>query len=136
MLQYLKPGKPVVIDTSTRTQKGKMLFHTGGIAYCNTAPQAGFPPLTVTLSKMQPPEPQEQEFYSLAWEGHFICSDPIWTVEPDIGDIEQTVRSLRPSSTVEVTFLTQGGFNKIYNISIDDDLSCESHCPSTRVTKS
>ncbi|OQE22019.1 hypothetical protein PENFLA_c013G08233 [Penicillium flavigenum] len=70
---------------------------------------------------MQPLEPQEQQFYGLAWEGDFICSDPRWTVEPDIGAIKQTVQSLRPSSTVEVTFLVQGGFNKIYNVSIDDE---------------
>ncbi|KAJ5478680.1 hypothetical protein N7530_004189 [Penicillium desertorum] len=70
---------------------------------------------------MQPLEPQEQQFYGLAWEGDFICSDPRWTVEPGIGAIKQTVQSLRPSSTVEVTFLVQGGFNKIYNVSIDDE---------------
>jgi hypothetical protein len=83
--------------------------------------KSGVPPLPVTLPKWKPLEPQEQQFYGLAWEGDFICSNPKWTVEPDIGAIKQTVQSLRPSSTVEVTFLVQGGFNKIYNVSIDDE---------------
>ncbi|KAJ5927332.1 hypothetical protein N7516_009105 [Penicillium verrucosum] len=41
--------------------------------------------------------------------------------ESQFHGLAQTVQSLRPSSTVEVTFLVQGGFNKIYDVSIDDE---------------
>ncbi|KAJ6188800.1 hypothetical protein N7519_003708 [Penicillium mononematosum] len=65
-------------------------------------------------------KPQESDFHGLAWE-QTLCSEPRWTVEPDTGAIKQTVQSLRPSSSVEVTLLAQGAFNKIYNVSIDDE---------------
>lgn len=70
---------------------------------------------------MQSLELQESQFHGLEWEERLFSSEPRWAVEPDTGAIKQTVQSLRPSSTVEVTFLVQGGFNKIYDVSIDDE---------------
>lgn len=71
---------------------------------------------------MQSLESLESQFHGLVWEERLFSSEPRWTVEPDTGAIKQTVQSLRPSSTVEVAFLVQGGFNKIYNVSIDDEV--------------
>ncbi|KAJ5158861.1 Aminoglycoside phosphotransferase [Penicillium coprophilum] len=71
---------------------------------------------------MQSLDLQELQFHGLAWEQGTFGLEPRWTLEPEIGAIKQTVQSLQPSSTVEVTFLTQGGFNKIYNVSIDDEM--------------
>ncbi|KXG47949.1 Aminoglycoside phosphotransferase [Penicillium griseofulvum] len=65
-------------------------------------------------------ESQESQLHGLTWVEETFGSETGWTIEPDIGAITKTVQSLRPSSTVEVTFLAQGGFNKIYNVSIDD----------------
>jgi hypothetical protein len=65
-------------------------------------------------------ESQELQLHGLTWVEETFDSEPRWTIEPDIGAITETIQSLRPSSTVEVTFLAQGGFNKIYNVSIDD----------------
>ena len=70
---------------------------------------------------MQSPESQESQFHGLEWEERLLYPEPRWTVEPDIGAIKQTIQSLRPSSAVKVTFLAQGAFNKIYNVSIDDE---------------
>ncbi|CRL27794.1 Protein kinase-like domain [Penicillium camemberti] len=70
---------------------------------------------------MQSLESQESQFHGLVWEERLFSSEPRWIVEPDTGAIKQTVQSLRPSSKVEVAFLAQGGFNKIYNVSIDDE---------------
>ncbi|KAJ5189665.1 Aminoglycoside phosphotransferase [Penicillium cf. griseofulvum] len=66
---------------------------------------------------------QESQAHGLMWVEETFGSEPRWTVEPDIRAITETVQSLRPSSTVEVTFLAQGGFNKIYDVSIDEELS-------------
>ncbi|KAJ5164576.1 uncharacterized protein N7500_006406 [Penicillium coprophilum] len=67
-------------------------------------------------------ELQESQFHGLTWvEETIFGSEPRWTVEPDTGSIKQTVQSLRPSSTVEATFLAQGAFNKIYNVNIDNE---------------
>ncbi|CAI7617968.1 unnamed protein product [Penicillium glandicola] len=66
-------------------------------------------------------ESRESQFHGLAWEQKLFGSEPRWTLEPDIVAIKQTIQSLRPSSTVEVVFLVQGAFNKIYNVSIDDE---------------
>ncbi|KGO69662.1 Aminoglycoside phosphotransferase [Penicillium italicum] len=70
---------------------------------------------------MQLLESQEPHFRGLKWVEEDYGPEPRWTVEPDTGAIKQTLLSLRPSSTVEVTFLAQGAFNKIYNVSIDDE---------------
>ncbi|KAJ5518571.1 Aminoglycoside phosphotransferase [Penicillium expansum] len=71
---------------------------------------------------MELQESHEPQVHGLEWEELLFGSEPRWTLEPEIAAIKQTVQSLRPSNTVTVTFLTQGGFNKIYNVSIDGEM--------------
>lgn len=54
----------------------------------------------------------ESQFEGLAWVDKTFGPEPQRTVEPDIRAIEQTIQSLRPESTVQVTFLVQGGSTK------------------------
>ncbi|KAK9857922.1 hypothetical protein MYU51_020307 [Penicillium brevicompactum] len=64
----------------------------------------------------------ESQFEGLAWADKTFGPERQRTVEPDIRAIEQTIQSLRPESTVQVTFLVQGGFNKIYDVKINNEL--------------
>lgn len=83
--------------------------------------KSGVSSSTVPLPKMQSLESQESPFRGLEWVEETFGFEPRWTVEPEPGAIKQTVQALRPSSAVEVTFLAQGAFNKIYNVSIDNE---------------
>lgn len=58
----------------------------------------------------------------LAWVQRTFNLEPQWTVEPDPQVIEQTIQSLLPSSTVQVTFLTEGALNKLYDVKIDNEV--------------
>lgn len=58
----------------------------------------------------------------LVWVPRLFSLEPQWTVEPDLQAIEKTIQSLLPSSTVKVTFLAQGAFNKIYDVKIDNEV--------------
>ena len=58
----------------------------------------------------------------LAWVQKTFNLEPQWIVEPDLRAIEQTIQSLQPSSTVQVTFLAEGAFNKIYDVKIDKEV--------------
>jgi hypothetical protein len=68
---------------------------------------------------MPSPEPQ---LHGLVWVERLFGPEPQWTVEPDIEAIKQTIQSVRPSSTVEVTFLAQGAFNKVYDVRVDNEM--------------
>ena len=57
----------------------------------------------------------------LAWVQRTFNLEPQWTVEPNPQVIKQTIQSLLPSSTVQVTFLTEGALNKLYDVKIDDE---------------
>ncbi|GFF46273.1 aminoglycoside phosphotransferase [Aspergillus udagawae] len=59
------------------------------------------------------------QLHGLAWVQETFGLEPRWAVEPGIEAITQTIESLRPSGTVEVAFLAQGTFNKVYNVRID-----------------
>ncbi|KAJ5193155.1 hypothetical protein N7449_004359 [Penicillium cf. viridicatum] len=58
----------------------------------------------------------------LAWVQRTFNLEPQWTVEPDPQAIEQTIQSLLPSSTVQVTFLAEGALNKLYDVKIDNEV--------------
>ncbi|XHF98727.1 hypothetical protein AWENTII_002266 [Aspergillus wentii] len=58
----------------------------------------------------------------LAWVQRTFNLQPQWTVEPDPQVIEQTIQSLLPSSTVQVTFLAEGALNKLYDVKVDDEV--------------
>ncbi|KAJ5413460.1 hypothetical protein N7465_005765 [Penicillium sp. CMV-2018d] len=64
--------------------------------------------------KVQPP--------GLAWVQKTFNLEHQWTVEPDPQAIEQTIQSLLPSSTVQVTFLAEGALNKLYDVKIDNEV--------------
>ncbi|KAJ5783159.1 hypothetical protein N7457_004933 [Penicillium paradoxum] len=64
---------------------------------------------------------QNALFDGLRWSRGNAGSLPRWTVEPRIDAIQKTVESLRPNSKVEVTFLAEGCFNKVYNTKVDDE---------------
>ncbi|KJK68671.1 Phosphotransferase enzyme family protein [Aspergillus parasiticus SU-1] len=68
----------------------------------------------IKFLEVQPP--------GLAWVQRIFNLEPQWTVEPDPQVIKQTVQSLLPSSTVQVTFLGQGALNKIYDVKIDNEI--------------
>ena len=58
----------------------------------------------------------------LAWVQRTFNLEPQWTVEPDPQVIEQTIQSLLPSSTVQVTFVAEGALNKLYGVKIDNEV--------------
>ncbi|KAJ5528562.1 hypothetical protein N7527_001955 [Penicillium freii] len=64
--------------------------------------------------KVQPP--------GLAWVQRIFNLEPQWTVEPNPQAIEQTIQSLLPSSTVQVTFLAEGALNRLYDVKIDNEV--------------
>lgn len=63
----------------------------------------------------------EDRFRGLTWTEGLFYLEPHWTVDPDPAAIEQTIQSLRPASTIQVIFLAQGAFNKVYDVKIDDE---------------
>ncbi|KAJ5921015.1 hypothetical protein N7466_009341 [Penicillium verhagenii] len=62
----------------------------------------------------------EDQFQGVVWVQHLFGLEPEWTIEPDLEKIEHTILSLRPESTVSVSFLAQGGLNRIYVAKVDD----------------
>ncbi|KAE8162398.1 phosphotransferase enzyme family-domain-containing protein [Aspergillus tamarii] len=58
----------------------------------------------------------------VAWVQRIFNLEPRWTVEPDPQVIEQTIQSLLPSSTVQVTFFAEGALNKLYDLKIDNEV--------------
>lgn len=61
-------------------------------------------------------------YRGLLWADEVFGPEPRWTYEPEISSIERTIQSLRPSSaTTQVKFLTEGAFNKIYQVQIEDE---------------
>ncbi|KAJ5584942.1 uncharacterized protein N7459_004742 [Penicillium hispanicum] len=58
----------------------------------------------------------------LAWVQRTFNLEPQWTVEPDPQVIEQTIQSLLPSRTIQVTFLAEGALNKLYDVKIDNEV--------------
>ncbi|KAK3109659.1 hypothetical protein LTR53_016842 [Teratosphaeriaceae sp. CCFEE 6253] len=67
---------------------------------------------------------RQDEFEGLAWiEDDFGFVQPQWTREPDIEAIKRAIHEVKPSQTVDISFLAQGGFNKLYDVVIDGQTS-------------
>ncbi|KAK3066693.1 hypothetical protein LTR53_016853 [Teratosphaeriaceae sp. CCFEE 6253] len=67
---------------------------------------------------------RHDQFEGLAWiEDDFGFVQPQWTREPEIEAIRRAVHEVKPSQTVEISFLAQGGFNKLYDVVIDGQTS-------------
>lgn len=71
-----------------------------------------------TTANISSQDPQ----YGLTWVQKSFSLESRWNFEPSIEAIKQTVQSIRPSATIEVAFLTQGAFNKIYDVRIDNEM--------------
>jgi hypothetical protein len=67
-------------------------------------------------------ESSEVQLRGLAWVQKAFNLEPQWTVEPNTEAIERTIQTLRPSSTIQVTFLAEGALNKIYEVKIDNEV--------------
>lgn len=65
---------------------------------------------------------QELQSHGLVWVPKLFQPEPQWSIEPDIEAIKQTIQPFWPSSAIEVTFTTQGAFNKLYDVRIDDEV--------------
>ncbi|POR38102.1 hypothetical protein TPAR_01696 [Tolypocladium paradoxum] len=63
----------------------------------------------------------EQQLSGLYWEEKTFGIEPRWTAEPDIDSITSTLQSFWPSKTVTVAFFAQGAFNKLYQVSVEDE---------------
>jgi Phosphotransferase enzyme family len=63
----------------------------------------------------------EPTFHGLIWVHKGLSVEPRWSIEPDIEAIKQTLGRTRPSGTVEVTFLAQGAFNRLYDVKLDNE---------------
>ncbi|KAK9320840.1 hypothetical protein V1517DRAFT_195653 [Lipomyces orientalis] len=64
----------------------------------------------------------ESQLHGLVWVQKTFGLEPRWSFEPDIEAIRQTIQRFRLSSTVEVNFLVQGAFNKLYDLKLDDEM--------------
>ncbi|KAF2275351.1 kinase-like protein [Westerdykella ornata] len=65
---------------------------------------------------------QLDEFRGLEWvEIRGFGMEPQWTVEPDLDAIKRTIEEIKPSQEIEVNFMVQGAFNKIYAVKAGDE---------------
>ncbi|KAI8716149.1 APH domain-containing protein [Fusarium sp. LHS14.1] len=62
----------------------------------------------------------QTQISSLHWEETMFGLEPRWRLEPDIEEIKSTLQSLWPSSTIQVAYFAQGAFNKLYQVTIED----------------
>ncbi|KAJ5928256.1 hypothetical protein N7466_007212 [Penicillium verhagenii] len=60
-------------------------------------------------------------YHGLTWTENIFGLEPRWTYEPEISAIERTLQSLYPSHAIQVSYLTEGTFNKIYRVKLDDE---------------
>lgn len=61
----------------------------------------------------------DSRFDGLDWIQKLFGLEPRWTFDPGVDRIKQVLQSIYPSKTVEATFLAQGAFNKVYEITTD-----------------
>ncbi|CAI7643739.1 unnamed protein product [Penicillium bialowiezense] len=107
-----------------RQWETKWLAHLGAKALtrsCTTTISRISATCGMSTTTFTPKTGSELSQHGLEWVEETFGLEPRWTVEPEIEGIKQTVQSFRPSSTVEVAFLAQGAFNKLYDVKIDDE---------------
>ncbi|KAJ5599925.1 hypothetical protein N7450_000992 [Penicillium hetheringtonii] len=73
-------------------------------------------PLGTAVDEPELPPMSSDPFRSLRWKEDLFGLIPGWTYEPDISSIEKTMEAIHLSTEIQVKFLTQGGFNKIYKV--------------------
>lgn len=61
------------------------------------------------------------EFRGLEWVDETFGLEPTWTLEPNLEAADQTVKSHMTGTSVGISFLAQGAFNKLYNVTSDKD---------------
>lgn len=61
------------------------------------------------------------EFRGLAWVPETFGLRATWTLEPDLEAAKQIVKSHLAGGSITISLLAQGGFNKIYDVTSDED---------------
>ena len=61
------------------------------------------------------------EFQGFKWIPKTFGLEPAWTLEPNLEAAKQIVKSRLLKSSVTISFLAQGGFNKLYNVTCDKE---------------
>ncbi|KAI1159131.1 phosphotransferase enzyme family-domain-containing protein [Nemania serpens] len=62
---------------------------------------------------------QKAELQGLEWVETTFSLEPRWTTDPDLDCIRRTIKTLLRSQEITVSFLSQGAFNKIYDVVTD-----------------
>ncbi len=62
--------------------------------------------------------PEDTQLTGLEWVQKTFGLEPRWTVEPELDALKQAIASAQPPAATEpeVAFLTQGAFNKLYQV--------------------
>ncbi|KAK3933587.1 hypothetical protein QBC46DRAFT_111635 [Diplogelasinospora grovesii] len=61
------------------------------------------------------------EFRGLEWVPKTFGLEPAWTLEPNLEAAKQIVKSRLNRDSVTLSFLAQGAFNKLYDVTSDKD---------------
>ncbi|KAM0414695.1 hypothetical protein ACHAPT_013457 [Fusarium lateritium] len=64
--------------------------------------------------------PSSTQQSGLYWEEKLFGLEPRWKVEPDLDCIRLTLHSVWPSTAFQVAFFAQGAFNKLYQVTVQD----------------
>lgn len=64
----------------------------------------------------------ESRFGGLLWVQRTFGLEPRWSLEPDLDVLRRTLLFHKPFSSLEVTFLAQGVFNKVYSVKMDKEV--------------
>ncbi|KAF4962507.1 hypothetical protein FSARC_9430 [Fusarium sarcochroum] len=60
----------------------------------------------------------EDQMHGLYWEEKTFGKEPRWSIAPHLDNIKSTLQARYPERSVEVEFITQGAFNKVYSVTI------------------
>lgn len=74
------------------------------------------------MSAQTPPsESKQHRLESIEWVDTLLGIEPRWNRQPKIEAVKHVLQSLYPACIVDVTFLAQGAFNKVYTAAIGDE---------------